>query len=545
MWVILGLLLAVAQGYTWRNWMGVDGIGYIESALAYTRSDWHWGINTYWSPLYSWVLAVCLKLIPHTMETEFPLVHVVNFFCFVFTFWGFHQFWTELTKSTEQHPSESPVSSLSPKLYNAFGYSLFLYLFVPLVRVVTPDLMASGFVFFICARILNWKRSQRMGVLEASTLGVLVAFAFYAKAILLYFGALAVICALLDRSFSNRVRTGMISGLTALVLIAPWAFAQRDVVGHLSLGSSGRLNYVWFVDGAPAGDFQELGGPPTAFFPSERLSPGIDAFTIETKDHFTYLPWYDPGRIDHSKAHFDESGEIQAVKRNVIWLRIWFLGEYGALVVCLLAFMLIRPKLWMSKIQTYIPLLVPSLAIFAMYSLIFVRSYRYIAATSLILFWAALAAVRLEKSAYRYSSALLLAGLSTFWVFNVPGTLKVILLSPPENHENIAMAQALRADVAPQTRIAAIGIGSGGTAYWAHLAQTPVAGEVWERSAKQFWSLPCDDRQNILSRMKSAGAAVAVGVPPEGLRKEGWQRMEGSEGYILPLNKIPLLNCER
>jgi hypothetical protein len=137
----------------------------------------------------------------------------------------------------------------------------------------------------------------------------------------------------------------------------------------------------------------------------------------------------------------------------------------------------------------------------------------------------------------------LLAGLSIFWIFNVPGTLKAIWTTPPKYGENIATAQALRVEVPPQTRIAVIGIGSGGGAYWAHLAQTPVAGEVWERSAERFWKLPCEDRQNILAKMKSAGATVAVGGPPQESLKEGWKRLEGSDGYILPLNKAPLLGC--
>ena len=544
LWIVAGLLLAAAQGYTSRQGMGVDGVGYIESGMAYTRLDWHWAINTYWSPLYSWVLALFLKLIPHSMEMEFPLVHVVNFFCFVFTLWCFHQFWSALTNLAELQPGEATISTLCPRLYHAFGYGLFLYLFVPLVRTVTVDLLASGFVFLICSRMLLCRQSREIGILQSVLLGMLIAFAFYAKAILLYFGVFAIGSVLVDRNYHHRTRTCIISGLTALSLIAPWAIAQKMVGGKFSLGSSGRLNYAWFVDGAPAGDYQEPGGPPTAFFPGERLSHGIDAFTIPARDNFTYLPWYDPGRIDQTKTRFSSTGELHAIWRNALWLRIWLLGEYGALVVCFVGLLLVGPRLWVGKIRVYLPIIIPNMAIFAMYVLIFVRSYRYIAASFLVMYWAILAAVRLHKSAYRYVSAFLLASLLTFCVFNVPGTLKAVFITAPENQETVALAKALRAELPPQTRIAVIGLGSGGSAYWAHLAQTPIVGEVWERSAQQFWKLGCDERQNILLKLKSAGAAVVVGVPPQDKRQEGWQRIADSEASLLPLGTFSQDGCK-
>ena len=83
----LGLLLAFLQAVANRNSPStLDIIAYLDVADAYLRGDWGQAINGNWSPLYSWLLALALGILKPSPFWEFPMVKLVNFLVFVFSF---------------------------------------------------------------------------------------------------------------------------------------------------------------------------------------------------------------------------------------------------------------------------------------------------------------------------------------------------------------------------------------------------------------------------------------------------------------------------
>jgi hypothetical protein len=54
----IAILLGATQLVIARNGIGPDSRSYSEIARAYLRHDWAMAINAYWSPLYSWLIAI-------------------------------------------------------------------------------------------------------------------------------------------------------------------------------------------------------------------------------------------------------------------------------------------------------------------------------------------------------------------------------------------------------------------------------------------------------------------------------------------------------
>src|SRR5467141_871457 len=75
--------IALAAGFlqTWaaRFSMTPDGTCYLDIASAYLRGDWHNAINSYWSPLFSWLLALAIWIFHPAPYWESTLLHLVNF----------------------------------------------------------------------------------------------------------------------------------------------------------------------------------------------------------------------------------------------------------------------------------------------------------------------------------------------------------------------------------------------------------------------------------------------------------------------------------
>src|SRR5579871_3217672 len=80
-WAAL-IFCAVAQTWWTRHIIFSDGIVYLDIADYYARGDWHNALNEYWSPLYSWILALILKLFHPAPYWHVAMLHVINLLAF-------------------------------------------------------------------------------------------------------------------------------------------------------------------------------------------------------------------------------------------------------------------------------------------------------------------------------------------------------------------------------------------------------------------------------------------------------------------------------
>ena len=79
----LSVLLAMALSWLARYAFDPDGVAYADVARAWLRGDWHNALNTYWSPLYSWLLAIGFGILHPPIAWETWIPHAIVFLGFL------------------------------------------------------------------------------------------------------------------------------------------------------------------------------------------------------------------------------------------------------------------------------------------------------------------------------------------------------------------------------------------------------------------------------------------------------------------------------
>src|SRR5215475_15698960 len=93
----LAIVLGLSQAWSGRFYIEPDGVSYIEIAHAYIQRDFGYAVNAYWSPLYSWLLALAFS-VGHVPEYwEATALHLVNFLIYLLALAAFAFFFFELT----------------------------------------------------------------------------------------------------------------------------------------------------------------------------------------------------------------------------------------------------------------------------------------------------------------------------------------------------------------------------------------------------------------------------------------------------------------
>jgi hypothetical protein len=90
----------------WANRFAIDpdGVNYLDIARAYFRGDWKMALNSYWSPLYSWVLGFVLHLFKPPPYWESTVIHVVNFAIFLLALRSFEFFLAAVSRCQRGTP---------------------------------------------------------------------------------------------------------------------------------------------------------------------------------------------------------------------------------------------------------------------------------------------------------------------------------------------------------------------------------------------------------------------------------------------------------
>lgn len=535
---LLGAIVAVLS----RQAMNVDGISYLDIASAYIRHDWGVEISGYWSPLYSWLLAIFLS-IPHSARTEFPIVHFVNLLCYLFAYFGFLRCWTELSRHVEcsEVAGEKTFPSEWPVLWNVFGHVLFLYLFLQLIPAVSPDVLSAGFIFLAAAYALKWKHKQTVGIGEIAAFALVLALGFLAKAILFYFGVFLLATIAVQRG-RRKIRPVLLAGSLFLLMILPWMLALHSQYAKWTLGFSGKLNYSWFVNGTEAGEFLEAGGTTLPFLPGPTIDQNLTTYAVRVVPQVTYWPWFEPVRAGHTnEPRFNVSQQLRVIRKNAAWLRAWFLIEFGAITLAMLAMWIAAGKTAIRTVLGEWALLIPIILIFGMYALVFIRSYRYVIAFTVILFGIGIGVVPIPRSGSRFARAVLIAATVMFALLNFPGTVLGMAQNARKSFVQPRVAEALLSTgVKPG---AVIGVINGDEYfYWARLARVSVGAEIWQRSAGKFWHSSSDEQLRAMCAMKKAGATAIVGQSPAGMRLEGWSELEHTGYFVIGTGSITCPN---
>src|SRR5438132_3866371 len=178
----MAIVLGAAQAWATRFTMNPDGISYLDIGDAYWRGDWHNAINAYWSPLYSWILGLFLKVLKPSPYWEYPVAHLVNFFIYVAALGCFEFFLRNFIRSRLRSVELARLEgniTLPEWAWWMLGYTLFISASLQLItlRLLTPDLCVAAFVYLGSGLMLKIRvgSASRWAFL---LLGVVLGFAY-------------------------------------------------------------------------------------------------------------------------------------------------------------------------------------------------------------------------------------------------------------------------------------------------------------------------------------------------------------------------------
>jgi 4-amino-4-deoxy-L-arabinose transferase-like glycosyltransferase len=368
--IVLGFFHAWANHHYLTN---SDAMSYLDVAEAYLRRDWHVAVNAYWSPLYSWLIALALLIVRPSPYWKFAVLHVVNFAIYLFALGCFTFLIREMLRRHRSQSAEILAAGLVTLPVWALlmlGYSLFIWssLFLITVPVESPDMLVAAFTYFATGILLRIRR-RPSDWLPFLLLGILLGLGYLGKSVMLPMALVFVIATILAIG-SWRQALPRVSVTVALFLLvaSPYVFAISRSKGRLTAGESGRLNYLWAINRVP--DFHWQGEEPgsgNARHPTRKIFENPHAYEFGEPVGGTYPVWYDPTYwYEGSVSHFDLRQHLRALlecaKRYYELFHSRGL-QYGLLVALVTLYLMGRkPRSLLNDLTREWSLLIPALA---------------------------------------------------------------------------------------------------------------------------------------------------------------------------------------
>ena len=539
--------IALTAGFlqTWaaRFTITPDGTCYLDIASAYLRSDWHNAINSYWSPLFSWLLALALWVFHPSPYWESTLLHLVNFagliaalVCFEFFFSVFVRHERELS------PSEPPESAVPEIVWWTLGYGLFLSttLFLLPATDTSPDIWVSAFTYIIAGLILHIRVRGGSWHLFA-ILGFTLALAYLTKTF--YFPITFVFLPAAWIAAGNLRHTARQAGLALmifLVLAGPWIYVLSRSRHRFTFGDVGKLAYAIYAGGIPqAFSWQGENGTGIPKHPVRRLLSHPRVFEFATPIGGTYPPAFDqPYWMEGARLRFNLHGQLSALRQSFGTLfQIWQNQIEYAVLLLALFFAAASGIAWWNLFRRQAYLWLPPLVACCGYAIVLVE-FRYVAPFILLLWLAAISSLLYSRSEVprRFLFALIFAVLCVTGLraakFAVTDSLSI-----RSNHENVdwEVAQGLH-HLGLQPGDSVAGLSRVAEAQWARLAGLKIVAEIPLGDENVFWVADREGKQNIFRVLAGTGAKILITKdPPPSAIKEGWIPLGNTSFYAHPL----------
>ena len=540
----VALVLGLLHLWAHRNDVAPDSISYIEIGWATARFGLHQIVNAYWSPLYPFLLSLVFRYFHPAVQWEFTAAHLLNFTVYLASLASFELFLKELILQ-RQAAAESPEKSVpvSPRTVWIWGYVFFLwagYFWLGLAWV-TPDLCVAVLVYLATALLFLIRRG-RGSWLPFAGLGALLGLGYLAKAAMFPLSFVFLFSAFcLGRIAGVSLRVAALRTLLAAGVFAgfalPLVLALSAMKGRPTFGDAGSIAYTEYIDRATKtvhwqGEPLGTGDPA---HPTRKIFSDPAVYEFATPIQGSYPPWYDPSYwYEGVRPHFLLKGQLWTLFRAAnLYLKIF--SKSGALWAVLVAVWFAGRKAlsWGIFASGSWLMILPSVAALAMYSLVLVE-FRYVAPFALMLMLWILARVRIVAGAQpqalrRFHLVVILApALALGWA--VAHDLYDVIRNKP--YEPWVVAQHLHAiGIPPGTDLGYIG--SGGDAYWAHLAGVRIIVEIPYTEQQRFVAADAARRQQVLALFSSVGARAVVTRNADAANPaDGWRQIPGTHHFI-------------
>lgn len=543
---LVGLALAVLQAWVSRHWMNPDGVAYLDLADAWRRGDWASALSTYWSPFYSWLLALALGAAAPSTYWEFPLVHLVNLGIFVAAFGAF-EFLLDAVIGTARAggPGPAAATALPESILRVWGYTIFLATSLDFISVglATPDLAVAACVYLAAGIVVRISRrpDERW---SSAALGVVLGIGYLVKAVMLPVAVVFVaLAAAVAGSPRRAVGRALLTVLIAGILAAPYVTALSLARGRLALGDSGKLNYAWVVNRVPF-PFDQPGVPTVVVGPARPLPDGLRhpprrlldrplvyefAEPVPGTNPLLYDPTYWYAGLE---TRFSWRNQLRALVETAKALVRVLLRIPGLLAGGFLLFYL-RPGAPRVGQRRGWVLLPAAAAGGGVYALVWVEP-RYLAPFVTLAVLGGLLAIELPRE----RNGRLLAGVTMLVVLATLGPIGVNtaysaawqFTGGDALAEHWRAAEGLR-QMGLHAGDPVAGIGRFEDFAWARLARARIVAAVGD--AGEYWDAPLAARVSANAAFAAAGARIIITRrPPRFLAEtEGWKRIGETDYY--------------
>jgi hypothetical protein len=575
------LLLGLLQSAVVWGRMNPDGISYLDIAGLYVTGEVGAAINSYWSPLYSWILAVPILASDGSGGAAFQVAHAVNLVVLLVALAAFHFLLRAVLDLRVTHGG-LPAGQDRLVTFLAFGLLLRFQLVSIPVWLVTPDLLVCAIVFGVSGMVVrhaSGDRPRRASFYLA--FGALLGFGYLAKTAVFPIAWVFVLALLVSGPPAwARVRGAALALLGFLVVALPWIVVVSEQVGRVTIGESARLNYGWVTG-------QTTGGGGAGVLDGrgpELVSSEPVAFAFPREAGVTHPPHFDPAGSRYARqpapappgpSSGDENvatevlpdqqlpvpepsvsapvGMLRALLAVVTELQLSrqlpVLGRSASALAGMLGpllavgIFLLMAGAW-RDVDTrargpLVALLLTPAAAISMYALIHVEE-RYLSgfviASALALF-AMLrvdgdrpAAVAARAGVRGLTVLLLLIGSFLF----LRDLARTVMVEGTETQR--AIAAALEAALPPGEREVAL-VGNDFQAVYAlRLVDGGVVGLVPPQHVLDVWTVPVGQRSEALACLAARGARAAVALDvPRAVAAEGWTRIGDTPYHLLDL----------
>lgn len=538
--------------------VNADAMSYIDIAESYLRRDWTNAVNSYWSPLYSWFIALGFAIAKPSPYWKFTIVHLVNFGMYLFALGCFCFLMREIVHRQQSQRAQllkAGLVTLPEWALLALGYSLFIWssLFLVTLPLESPDMLVAAFVYLSTGTLLRI-RKQPSSWTPFVLLGVFLGLGFLAKSVMLLLTPVFLIAAMFSIGDVRRALPRVAVAFVLFLIVAgPFVFAMSRSKGALTTGRSGRLNYLWAINRVTNTHWQ--GEEPGSGVPKHTTRKIFDqppAFEFSEPVAGTYPVWYDPTYwYEGSVSHFDFKEQLRVVigalasYYELLHNRGLNYGLFiGLVALCILSG---RGRLLVYDLIEQWTLIVPALAGLSLYAMVNVQG-RYVAAFMVLLWLALFMAVRVPQTpnTLRFIRSITLVLVGLVLVTTLASSSREIGLTlrqlvRGENsaaHEQWQVAEGLREmGVGPGDKVAFIG--DSFRAFWAYLAGARVVAEVRRDKVVDFWQSDAGVKRDLINAFAGAGGvkAVVLEKPPTGADLSGWQKIRDTDYYVQVFNR--------
>jgi hypothetical protein len=540
--IAAGLLQALAV----RFYISGDGNSYLDVASAYLRGDFVNAINAYWSPFYSWLIALVLWVFKPSGYWETTILHLVDFAGLLVALRAFEFFFSNFLAAKQNFARpEGESFQLPVSTWWMLGYGLFLSATLEVLSMypTSPDAWVCGVTFLSGGLVL--KISIRGGGLSYfAALGLVLGLGYLTKAFYFPLAFVFIGTAWLASHGLRNNLTGAVIALVAFMLVAgPFVFALSRAKHRFTYGDVGKIAYAEFMDSVQEPMFWEGGdGSGTPKHPPRIILSSPRVYEFAEPIGGSYPMWYDHSYwADGIESHFHLVNELKILRQSggtffqILLTQMEYVVGLAALVFCN-----VRAREWIAVTWRQWFLWFPAAAACLGFASVLVEG-RYVA-SFLVILWVTAFASSLGSASVasrRVAVAVVLAAVLVTGMKTLKYAVSDALVIPKQVNENWEAAQKLKElGVSSGDRVALIGVLA--EQHLMRLAKVKAVAELRYRDEQQFWTGDASLQDSVFTAFAATGSRIVVAThAPVTAVKEGWIRLGNTNYYARSLLAKP------